>query len=270
VAYDWLVDALEDTWGRIELFVARRPERDFDALTVCPGWSVRDVINHLTGTELFLAGAPRPEITAERPAHVKNDLGESNEAFVASRRHLSADEVRADFHEATRARVAHLRALSEQEWEAVSWSPLGERPLHQFMQTRTLDSWIHLHDLRDALLEPADEHGPGEEIVVNTFEAALPFVWAKRTRAPEGEVLRVNLSGALARSVQVVVRDGRGTALEATARVPLVELTTPVELFWRVMAGRINAEAFLAASATDVRGDRAVAERLAASMNVMP
>ncbi len=270
MAYDWLIDALEDTWGRIELVLSTRTERDFDALTSCPGWSVRDVVNHVTGTELFLGGTPTPELTGPRPGHVRNDLGVNNEAFVAARRHLGADEVRADFRDATRATLARLRSLDDEQWDAVAWSPLGERPLHQFMETRTLDSWIHLQDIRDALLEPADDHGPGEEIVINTFEAALPYVWAKRVAAPEGSLLRVNLTGALARSVQVEVRQGRGVAVPATDVIPLVELSTAVELFWRVMAGRINAEAFLAASATDVRGDRELARRLAASLNVVP
>ena len=270
MAYDWITDALEDTWGRISQVLASRSERDFDALTCCPGWSVRDVVNHVTGTEMFLGGAPRPEATGPRPAHVLNELGAGNEAFVAARRHLGADEVRADFREATQATLARLRALDDTQWEAPTRGPLGERPLHQFIETRTLDCWIHLQDIRDALLEPADDHGPGEEIVVNTFEAALPFVWAKRVAPPEGSLLRVNLAGSLARSVQVEVRQGRGTAVAASDVTPLVELSTAVELFWRVMAGRINAEAFLAASATDVRGDRETARRLAASMNVVP
>ncbi len=53
---------------------------------------------------------------------------------------------------------------------------------------RVLDSWIHLQDIHDALLEPTDDHGLGEEIVVNRFEAALPYVWAKLVGAPEGDV----------------------------------------------------------------------------------
>ncbi len=133
-----------------------------------------------------------------------------------------------------------------------------------------LDSWIHLQDVHDALLEPTDDHGRGEEIVVNRFEAALPYVWAKRTAAPEGSLLRVNLIGRLGRSLQVEVLDGRGVAVPATSATPLVEVTTAVALFWRRMAGRINAEAWLRASATDVRGDREIARRLAESLDVMP
>ena len=270
MAYDWIIDALGETWSLMERTIEGRSERDFDALTSCPGWNVRDVINHVTGTELFLAGAIIPNVTGPWPSHVRNSLGKNNEAFVANRRHLNVDEVLADFHEATTATLVRLRALSPREWESDSWSPDGPRPLHQLQETRALDSWIHLQDIRDALLEPADDHGLGEEIVINRFEAALPYVWAKRAAAPEGALLRVNLMGRLGRSVQVVVRDGRGAAVPSTDEMPTVELTTVVALFWRRMAGRINAEAFLKASATDVRGDRDVAQRLGDALNVMP
>jgi hypothetical protein len=132
-----------------------------------------------------------------------------------------------------------------------------------------LDSWIHLHDIRDALLEPEDDHGPGEEIVVNRFEAALPYVLAKRANAPDGTVVRVNLSGQLARTVLLEVENGRARALESSDKVPNLELTTAVAIFWRRAAGRISAEAFLRASATDLRGDEKLALAMAEGLVVM-
>lgn len=63
MAYDWIIDALAETWSQTEKSLRGRGDRDFDSLTSCTGWSVRDVVNHLTGTDLFLAGAPIPEVT---------------------------------------------------------------------------------------------------------------------------------------------------------------------------------------------------------------
>jgi hypothetical protein len=42
-----------------------------------------------------------------------------------------------------------------------------------------------------------------------------------------------------------------------------------VALFWRRAAGRILADAFLSASATDVRGDRAMAQSFAENLRIM-
>jgi len=68
----------------------------------------------------------------------------------------------------------------------------------------------------------------------------------------------------------VVVREGRGLAVEATEETPLLEISTATALFWRRGAGRINAEAFLRASATDVRGDHDLARAFAEALNVTP
>ena len=269
MAYDWIIDALEDTWLKMEGAIKGRDERDFDALTACPGWSVRDIVNHITGAELLLAGAPLPELTSPRPSYVKNRHGEENEAVVASRRHHSASEVISDFRYATTMTLSRLGRLDLAAWEEPIHSRSGWRPFHQVLEMRVIDSWIHLQDIRDALLEPADDHGLGEEIVINHFEGSMPYVWATRTLAPEGSLLRVNLVGRLARSVQVQVRDGRGVAVASSDETPTVELTTAVALFWRRMAGRINAEALVRASATDLRGDRILGRHLADALCVL-
>jgi uncharacterized protein (TIGR03083 family) len=217
----------------------------------------------------MLNGGTVPSHEGPWPTHVKNSIGEFNEAFVDSYRAWPGVEVLDLFRETSRVSLERLRALSEAEWDKVGWSPEGERPYHHFQETRVLDSWIHLQDIRDALLEPSDDHGPGEEIVLNRFEAALPYVLGKKAQAPEGTVVRINLSGRLARSVLLGVSEGRAKALEESAELPTLELTTPVALFWRRAAGRISAEAFLNASATDVRGDEQLARSFAGALAIM-
>ncbi len=269
MAYDWITEALEATWASVESLLSDRPEADFDRPTACPGWSVRDVLSHVLGIEAWLRGAPVPSYDAPMPDYVKNVMGEFNEAFVAAHRAETGERVLEQFREATTASLVALRALSAEEWEIVGWSPEGERPYHRFMETRVLDSWIHLQDMRDALLEPADDHGPGEQIVLNRFEAALPYVIGRRVGAAEGTIVRINLTGRLGRSVTIGVLEARARALNSASREPDLELTTPVALFWRRCAGRIDAAAFLSASATEVRGDQSLAEAVAESLNVM-
>ena len=269
MAYEWITDALDETWSSIDRVLRHRPVEAYDAPTPCPGWSVHDVLGHLTGFELMLRGSPVPAHAGDWPSYVKNPIGEVNEAFVEAYRAMSGPEVLDLFRQATRASLDALRALSDADWEKVGWSPEGERPYHRFQETRVLDSWIHLQDIRDALLEPADDHGPGEEIVLNRFEAALPYVLGKRVGAKEGTFVRINLTGRLARTVLLAIRDGRGAAVTAGEGELDLELTTPVALFWRRAAGRISADAFLHASSTDVRGDHELARALADSMVVM-
>jgi uncharacterized protein (TIGR03083 family) len=270
VAYDWIIEALAETWDGVTRVLRGRDERSFDALTACPGWSVRDVLNHLTGVGDMGQGSIPPERTDVDPPHVRNPLGSLNEAFVASRRHLTGQEAVEEFRRMADWSLRRLRSLTLEEWEAVVWSPEGHRTEIQVQERRVIDSWIHLQDLRDALLEPDDDHGVGEEIVLNYFEGAMPYLWAKRASAPEGAQLRIALNGRSARTFEVAVVGGRGVAVPVTDEPVTVSLLTAPALFWRRCAGRINAEAFLRASATDVRGDRRLVERLAQEMVVIP
>lgn len=269
MAYEWLTDALDQTWRSYAKALSTMTAEDLDRPTPCPGWTVRDVTNHLIGFEIVTHGGPVPSYDGPFPAHVRNPIGEINEAFVAAGRTRDVATLRHAFDEVTATSLARLRGLSVEEWEKVGWSPEGERPFHRFQETRVLDSWIHLQDIRDALLQPEDDHGPGEEIVVNRFEAALPYIVGKRAGLAEGQSARINLVGRLARSVTLTVRHGRCDAVDASDGDPMVELTTPVALFWRRCAGRITADAFLGASATDCRGDRALATRIAEGMAIL-
>ncbi len=269
MAYEWIIDALDETWNSIDRLVRPQSASAYDAATPCPGWNVRDVLSHLLGFELMLRGLPTPRYEGTWPDYVHNPIGELNEAFVQAHRHEPGIEVLNQFREVTISSLEALRGLSDDEWEKVGWSPEGERPYHRFQETRVLDSWIHLQDIRDALLQPEDDHGPGEQIVVNRFEAALPYVVGKKVNAPEGTTVRVNLTGRLARTIQLHVHEGRALALGELSESATLEITTPVALYWRRCAGRISAEAFLSASATEVRGDRSLAQSLARELAIM-
>ncbi len=269
VAYAWIVDALEETWRTIDGVVRPQAPLAYDAMTPCPGWSVRDVLSHLLGFEQVLNGATPPRFQGEYPPYVQNDIGRLNEAFVQANRDRPGIDVLNSFVRATQESLARLRALAGDDWDRVGWSPEGERPYHRFQETRVLDSWIHLQDIRDALLEPADDHGPAEEIVVNRFEAALPFVVGKKVGAPDGFTMQLNLSGRAGRTITLAVADGRCRPVSALVTPPTLEMSTPVALFWRRAAGRISADAFLGASATDVRGDHASARAFAQALRVM-
>ena len=269
MAYEWIIDALDETWSSLERLLRPQPDAVYQRSTSCPGWTVQDVVSHLVGFELLLRGDALPAHSAAWPDYVRNPVGELNEAFVECFRARSGPEVLALFCQTADESLARLRALDDESWERVGWSPEGERPYHRFMETRVLDSWIHLQDVRDALLEPADDHGAGEEIVINRFEAALPYIVGKKMNAPQGLVLRLNLSGRLARSVVIGITEGRAVVWGRDAPDANLEITTPVALFWRRVAGRISAEAFLAASATQVRGNVAMAQAFAEALSIM-
>ena len=269
MAYEWITDALEETWLTIDRVVRPQPPVAYNAQTSCPGWDVRDILSHLLGFEMMIQGSPVPAFEGPWPDYVRNPIGEINECFVRAHRSEPGIEVLNQFRDVAASAIRTLRSLDDDAWEKIGWSPEGERPYHRFRETRVLDSWIHLQDIRDALLEPADDHGAAEEIVVNRFEGALPFIIGKKMGAHEGTVIHINLTGRLARTIVLAVDKGRAAVVHNSDLVPTLEFTTPVALFWRRAAGRISAPALLNASATDVRGDHVLAEHFAEALTIL-
>ena len=51
------------------------------------------MLSHLLGFEMMLHGAPVPDTTGRGPSHVRNPIGEINEAFVQAHRHEPGIEV---------------------------------------------------------------------------------------------------------------------------------------------------------------------------------
>ena len=266
--HGWIVDALAETWESMEHVLADRPAEDFDAPTACAGWSVRDVLAHLVGFERMLQGGALPEHEGPYPDYVKNAVGEINEAVVAHWRRRPLKELLEAFTATTAGSLARLRGLSDEEWEKVGWSPEGERPYHRFMETRVLDSWIHLGDVRDALGVEGDDHGPGEGLVLGRFGAALPFVFGRRVAAPEGSRLAVELSGEHPVRYVVGVVGARGVAL-APEEGAESALETTTALFWRRAAGRVEASRLLGDPSTTVRGDPALVSSFVEGLVVM-
>jgi len=226
-------------------------------------------LSHLVGFELMLQGEPAPDGEFEMGEHVQNVIGEINERFVEARRSRAGREVLDEFVAVSERSIARLRAFSDDQWELVGWSPEGDAPQHRFQETRILDSWTHLEDLRDALNETDDDHGPGEEVVVGRFVSALPYVIGRRVRAGDGTVVKFILTGQRARTVVISVDGGRARPVSEWDGDTTLELTTPVSVFWRRMAGRISPAALMESSGTDVRGERELAERIAAEMAIM-
>ncbi|HEV2427438.1 MAG TPA: maleylpyruvate isomerase family mycothiol-dependent enzyme [Acidimicrobiales bacterium] len=267
--YQWIIDTLESTWRDFDHYLTPRPQPDFDTPTALPGWSVHDLIGHLVGLTRVVLGEPVPTHVGPWPEYVKNPLGELNEAFVAIYRRVPTSEVLAEFREVNRRALAELRALDDEGWEKVGWSPEGDRPFHRLQETRIVDSWIHYMDARDALGEPRDDPGVAADVVLNRLEAALPYVVGKKVAPRDGTLIRLDLTGARGRSVAILTEGGRARAIASSEQAPDLVLVTPTSTWWRRMAGRVSTDDVLFDVGTHVEGDHALARRVADALLVL-
>jgi uncharacterized protein (TIGR03083 family) len=265
-----VLSGLFAVWDSIDALLDGLPETSWQAATPLPGWDVKAVVSHIIGTESFLAGiaAPQPDIDVSALDHVRNDIGVLNECWV---RHLSGESgagVLERFRAVTNDRRSALAGMSDEEWNAVMPTPVGPESYGRFMRVRAFDCWMHEQDMREALSRPSTDDeldGTVSQLALDEIEATMGYVVGKRSKAPDGSRILIELTGPLTRTVRVNV-DGRAQAVadfggqEPTAAIRLDGLQ-----FTRLSGGRPMS----AARAQDIElgGDQSVAAQVADNLN---
>ena len=84
------------------------------------------------------------------------------------------------------------------------------------MRVRIFDCWMHQHDIRDALRQPAADarfRRAGFRLALDEIAASMGFVVGKLGKAPDGSRVRLELTGPLSRTINVAV-DGRAKVVD--------------------------------------------------------
>jgi uncharacterized protein (TIGR03083 family) len=258
---DRLVELLGTEWAVIDGLMASLGDPTWSKPAL-PGWDVHDTLAHLIGTERMLTGAEQPEAppgTGEA-AHVRNPIAKVNEIWIASLKDRSPAELLADFRAVTTERLGALRSMSVEDFDAPSWTPVGDATYARFMQVRLFDFFMHEQDIRAAVGVGGNEDGPVAEMAVDEVAGALGYIIGKRGGAPDGSSVEISLTGPVHRRLCVVV-DGRARVVDRLDGAPTAGLALTSSLFLRLAGGRVDPEASLGEMA--LTGDTALARQLA-------
>jgi uncharacterized protein (TIGR03083 family) len=237
-----ITSVLLEEWASIDGLLESLPPEAWAAPTDLPGWDVSDNVAHLIGIEATLLGDPAPDAAPElaERSHVHNDLGAMNEAWVESFRGVPPDEVLARYRQVTARRADALRAMTDEDFSAPTWTPVGEADYGRFMQIRTFDCWFHEQDIREAVGRPGNVDGAAAQEALDEVARMLGYVVAKRAGAPQGSAVTFVLEGPIRRELHVVV-DGRARVAAELDREPDVTIRLASDLFMRLAGGRVAA-----------------------------
>ncbi|WP_101948858.1 maleylpyruvate isomerase family mycothiol-dependent enzyme [Mycobacterium sp. 3519A] len=253
-------------WEEIDTVLAGLADEQWRAHTPLPGWTVHDVTAHLIGTESMMQGAapPEPDIDLSTLDHVRNDIGALNERWVRKLRGVGPADLLEMFRTTTGHRREQLTAMSDDDWNQVTVTPAGPDTYGRFMRVRDFDCWMHLYDVRDALDQPAaDPTGPASSLALDELGASMGFVVGKLGGAPEGSRVAIELTGPLARTINVAV-EGRGQVVDDfEGRDPTATITLDGLLFTRLAGGRTAVDH----GAVAYGGDEALGRRIVEHLN---
>jgi hypothetical protein len=118
---------------------------------------------------------------------------------------------------------------------------------------------MHLHDIRDALGQPAtDPAGPAARLALDEMSASMGFVVGKLGGAPDGSRVAIVLTGPLERTINVAVVGRARVVDDFGGREPTTTITIDGLLFTRLAGGRTTVDH----GAISYGGDQAVGRRI--------
>ncbi|CAM3064719.1 maleylpyruvate isomerase family mycothiol-dependent enzyme [Prescottella defluvii] len=257
-----LVDALSEQWAVLDDVLSTVEGDAWITPTALPGWTVRDIVSHIIGTESMLSGLEPPPtaIDVHTLPHVRNEIGALNERWVEGLRAHTGQQILTMFREITSSRLEVLGAMTQADFDAAALTPVGPATYGRFMRIRLFDCWVHEHDIRDALgAPPGDEGGSRGELAFTEIAGALGFIVGKLGHAPDGARVTFELSGPLARAIHVEV-DGRAAVVPQLSGPATSTIAMDSRLFTRVATGRTTAAEHV--SEFGLGGDTEVGRRI--------
>lgn len=234
-----VLEALFEQWTALDTVLAELAADDWYCPTALPGWTVHDVVAHIIGTESLLSGIapPHTSIDVRSLPHVRNDIGAFNEEWVEGLRGESGAAMLTRFRETVSRRRTELHAMSDEEFDAETTTPVGPAPYLRFMRIRVFDCWMHELDIHDAIGKPGSEDGARAEVAFEELVGMLGYVVGKKAKTPDGSRVAFELSGALGRSIFVAV-DGRASVVPELPSAATVSIRMDGRLFTRLAGGR--------------------------------
>ena len=192
-----IIELLDKVWTDVAALGDSLTDEQWQLPTDCPGWSVKDQVAHMIGTEMMLNGEDPPLADIGHTPHVRNDIGKFNEQWVTLYRNRTGAETLADFRRITGRRLDVLRSLPAAKWDEEGFTPEGPGPYRQFMAIRVFDCWYHDQDIREAVDRPGFLDGPVADLALERIPTkGLPYVVGKKAAAPQGSTIVFDIEGS--------------------------------------------------------------------------
>lgn len=211
--FDELFDAWRSASADFIDLVTPLSQEEWDCPTALPGWTVGDVVAHVSWLEGVLVGEmdePHEPDWDSLP-HAVTDFGRLTEIPVDLRRRWPREAVLVELADMTARREVAL-ASGTHDVDGEVPGPFGPTPLGRVLRMRTLDTWVHEQDIRAALGRPGHLDSPGAQSTAALLLAGLPKVWGKLSGAEAGEVLHLRISGPELEASRVVTVSADGRA----------------------------------------------------------
>ena len=238
-------------------------EQAWHTPTVCAGWSVKDIAQHLLADDLGILSRKRDSFdylsVVKTPYHLDSwdelvaFINEMNAIWVQATRRLSGQVLCSLLEFSGEALYRYFSKLDPYAMgDPVSWAGPAPAPIWLDIAREYTERWMHHQQIRDSLDKPGLKEREFFAPVLETFIRALPHTY-RDIQASDGTCIRFTITGE-AGGEWTLLRDkgqwilGKATSLEAHA-----SLTLDQETAWRLFTKGMSKEDAL--SRASIKGD---------------
>lgn len=209
----------------------------------CVGWTVQDVVTHLSSTNMFWALSIQAGAQGEPTRFLATfDPATSPAELVEQARGRAPAETLQQFVSSYESLVAAVDALDASAWDAIAEAPVGHLPIRLVADHGLWDSWIHERDIVLPLQRPPVSDA-NEVLTCLRYAAALGPAFAVSNGDPSAQAVVLEVTDPRARIVVVAdrntvhIHDGetpsdsvsyRGDAVELLEMLSIRDVGTPV------------------------------------------
>lgn len=265
-----VVDLLPQLNKRLLELLEGLSDEEWKAPTVCEGWSIKDLGQHLLADELGNISRRRDAFAdsslqrdgdnLSRWPDLVDYINRYNETWVQATRRLSP-RLLCELLASTGAELHRYFASLDPfaTGDPVSWAGPEPAPVWLDIAREYTERWLHQQQIRDAAGRPALTGPQLFAPVLATFARALPHAY-RDVDAPEGTQVMVTITGESG-GTWSVVRAGKRWVLrvEAAGR-PYATATMDQDIAWRLFTNGVSQQEALRGVALE--GDEALGMKL--------
>lgn len=192
---------------RLESALHRLDDEQWRTPSRCEGWTVRDVISHLTTTNQFWALSIKAGIDGEPTRYLAGfDPKATPAALVEGTRGAAPAETLSAYVESNRRLLSLTGALDAAGWATFAEAPPGHVTISAVAHHALWDSWVHERDIFLPLGLQQDEE-PDEILASLRYAAALSPAFGVSNGAEGVGALLLEVTDPAA-VISVTVEDG--------------------------------------------------------------
>ncbi len=255
--------------GLLEVLTSLSPS-EWDAATVCRGWTVKDIALHLLGGDISLLSRKRDDHKFSGSAikqwgELVDLINELNDTWVKATRRLSPRLV-CDMLRFTGPQVNDYFATLDPHavGDPVDWAGAGPAPVWLDLAREYTEKWHHQQQIRDAVGRPGLKEKRYFAPLLDTFVRALPRTFSD-TPAPDGTVVALSITGD-AGGRWFLLRKDEGWKLYLDLNVePQAEVSLDQDIAWRLFTKGVSGDE----SKARISGDESLGRKILDTVSVI-